>query len=293
MQVVQHHLRAGRAQLVRGARSGRHADARHAGRPRRHHVRRHGRRRSAGAPCSLSAVAFPSANRSPATSSTVRPRWSRCSRAAGPSFDGDHHAPGHRARGPRPAPRRAPGSGSDGVDRVRRVQRRGTSAPPPRPAPAGTSARVSVRSGGPSRDDRQVGVDVHAGPGGQRPVRGGDAGPGVDQGHVEVEADRSVRGMPSNVPGRSLPSRPAARGARNCPPCRLAWKDDDHLTRRPPAVAARRAAGRAPPAAAATWSCRCRPTSPRWPSGPSPGSRWPAPWTGWTSSPCRSSTPPG
>ena len=38
------------------------------------------------------------------------------------------------------------------------------------------------------------------------------------------------------------------------------------------------------------WSCRCRPTSPRWPRGRRAGSRWRGRWTAWTSSRSRCST---
>ena len=102
---------------------------------------------------------------------------------------GDHHHPAARAAGPPSTASRAPGSGRDGGDRVRRDRAPDTSGPPSSTCSGGNQRRSPSAAAGPSRAHRRVGVDVHAGHLGQRPVRRGDPGTGVEQGHVEVEPD--------------------------------------------------------------------------------------------------------
>ncbi len=100
-----------------------------------------------------------------------------------------------------------------------------------RPGPAATYGSSRWSSGGPSRSLTASTSTATPGLGGQRPQRRGEAGPGVDQRHVEVEADdergggshrATLRGRrndrtveflrrPCEMVGPSVAPRPASR----------------------------------------------------------------------------------
>ena len=187
-EVAEHDVRPGRAQLLGVARPGGHRDRQRARRCARRARRRCGRRRrrSRRARAAPPPSARPTGCRSPRPASM--PRCSRCSLALG-----SYLAVTTIARPPaaRTARDRLAGAGHRG---------RGGDGDTP-----GTSTRYRsaigrhpvrrepvdhlLRQRRPEPRDRQVGVDVRPRPLGQRQVAGADAGPGVDEGHVEVEAD--------------------------------------------------------------------------------------------------------